>query len=185
MPKKQKSQLFTYAELVKNNKDIFSKQYTRGWRENDSHYICKVFLGEQIRRHYPSNYMQVIYEYSGMPPLGTADNPRTYVPDVFCFLRHHGDNKIYISDIEIDGKIHEASRHQINKSKWRRESITDYFTNYIDKTYHNYPIVFSYLVFTPEDFLYNKLGFFMGIFNDKFKKGGRYPESDSYEDNFL
>lgn len=176
MAKKQSSQLFTFNEIVRNNKDIFSKQFARGWNENECHYISKVYLGENIKKRYCSNYMQVLYEYKGMPPLGTADNPRTYVPDIFCFYRHHGDKKIYISDIEIDGKIHEASKHQINKSKWRKESITDYFTNYIDKTYHNFPIVFSYIVFTPEDFLYNKIDFFMNIFNDKFKNGGQYPD---------
>ena len=175
VPKKQASQLFTFAEIVKNNKDIFSKQYPRSWQENTNHYICKIYLGENIRKRYPSNYMQVIYEYEGLPNLGTADDPRHFIPDIFLFLRHHGDSKIYISDIEIDGKIHEASKHQISKSRWRRESITDYFTNYIDKTYHNYPIVFSYIVFTPEDFLYNKLDFFMNIFNEKFKNGGQYP----------
>ena len=171
---KKTSQLFTFAEIVKNNVKIFSKKYPRGWRENDSHYICKVYLGQQIQKRYPK--IEISYEYDGLPNLGTVDDPRHYKPDIFCFYRNNRKKIIQVCDIEIDGLIHKASKHQYNKTKWRRESITDYFINYTDKTYDNFPIVFSYISFEPDDFLYNKLDYFLNIFEDKFNNGGSYPD---------
>ena len=129
--------------------------------------------------------MDLTYEYDGLPPMGTVDNPRHYKPDIFCLLFNNIDKKINIADIEINGKIHTASKHQYYKTKWRRENITDYFSNYTDERYKNYPIVFSYIVFEPEEFLYNKLDYFINIFEDKFFNGGHFPKKDCYEMNFL
>jgi hypothetical protein len=178
--KKKASQLFTFNEIVRNNPHIFSKQYPKGWNENDYHYISKVYLGESIRKYYPKE-LEIIYEYQGLPTMGTEDSPRQYKPDIFCFWRNKVAEKIYVSDIEINGKIHTSSKHQYNKGKWRREAITDFFTHYIDKRYRDFPIVFSYIVFEPEEFLYNKLGYFLDIFIEKFHDGGRHPEYDAYE----
>ena len=176
MSRKKSSQLFTFPELVRNNKKIFSKQYPRSWRENDSHYISKVYFGEQIRKRYPTNYMEVIYEFQDLPVLGTEADPRHYIPDIFIFYRNQTEKKMQVSIIEIDGLIHKASKHQYNKTKWKREAITDYFTNFDGKIYDNWPLIFSYISLEPDDFLYNKLDFFMDIFEDKFNNGGSYPE---------
>jgi hypothetical protein len=179
--KKSASQLFTFNEIVRNNARIFSnKQYPKGWNENDNHYICKVYLGESLKKYYPKGF-EITYEYDGLGIMGTEGSPRKYIPDIFAFYINHDDQKIYIADVEINGKIHCSSKHQYNKGKWRRESITDYFVNYIDKTYRDYPIVFSYIVFETDEFLYNKLGYFLDIFIQKFHDGGRHPEYDAYE----
>lgn len=181
---KKDSQLFTFAEIVRRNVKIFSKRFEKGFNEPDSHYICKVYLGEQIKKHY-NNKIEVTYEYSGLPVLGTEKDPRHYLPDLFCFYINQKDKKINVSIIEINGGVHYASKHQYNKTKFKRESITDYFTNYTDKRYENYPIVFSYLTFGTDDFLYNKLDYFLDIFDDKFFNGGRHPSKDLYEEIFL
>lgn len=118
--------------------------------------------------------MEVIYEFDGLPDLGTESSPRHYIPDIYCYYRNKVDKRFQVSVIEIDGLIHKASKHQYNKTKWRREAITDYFKTM--KTYENRPLIFSYLQFEPDDFLYNKLDFFMDIFEDKFNNGGNYPE---------
>lgn len=177
--KKQNSQLFTFAELVKNNKAIFAKQYPRGWNENDSHYICKVFFGEHMRKRFPR--IELFYEFDGLPDLGTELSPRFYKPDIFIFLRNEKDNVFNISVIEIDGLIHKASKHQFNKTKWRREAIIDYFINLRDEK----PIVFSFMSFEPDDFLYHKLDYFINIFDKYFFEGGSYPPINSYERIFL
>jgi len=182
--KKGDSQLFTFAEIVRNNKKIFSKQYPRGWNEPDNHYICKVFLGEQINKHY-NNKIEVNYEYDGLPVLGTEDDPRHYIPDIFFFLINKSDKKIHVCVTEINGGVHYKSKHQYNKTRFKRESITDYFENYIDERYENYPIVFSYITFIPDDFLYNKLDYFLDIFEDKFFNGGHFPTVDLFEKYIL
>jgi len=167
--------LFTFAEIVRNNKKIFSKLYPRGWNENDYHYICKIYLGENIRKRYPEDEMEVIYEFEHLPVLGTEQDPRHYIPDIYCYFRNSADKMFQIAVIEIDGKIHSASKHQMNKTKWKREAITDYFVNFDGKTFENRPLIFSYFQFETDDFLYNNINYFMEIFDEKFFDGGTYP----------
>jgi hypothetical protein len=177
-------QLFTFAQIVRNNKDIFSKRYPRGWNENENHYICKVFLGENIRKLFPIRFIEIFYEYEGLPDLGTELSPRFYQPDIFIYYRNDKEKTINISVIEIDGLVHKASKHQYQKTKWRREAIIDYFTN-IKKSFENRPIIFSFFSFEPDDFLYHKLDFFIEIFEKYFYVGGTWPTVCSYEKIFL
>lgn len=175
---KKNSQLFTFAEIVRNNGDIFCKQYPRMPGEPENHYICKSYLGEMLRKFYQTKIDLVISYEHPLPQLLTADNgPRSYIPDIYIEYLNNGDNKIHISDIEINGAVHYKNKKQYSKNKLRRETIINYFDrDYKDNKYPEYKIIFSYLVFNVDDFLYNKFDFFKEIFEEKFMNGGHYFE---------
>lgn len=180
--KKGDSQLFTYNELVKNNPQIFSKQYPKMEGEPENHYICKVYLGEMIRISYPK--LHVTYEHL-LPPLYTEKGTRTYQPDIYIESLPDKLNKIiYIADIEINGLVHYKNKTQYIKNKIRRETITDYFNNWYK--YQDYKIIFSYIVFKPDEFLYFKFDYFKEIFENMFFiNGGVWPTKDLYEEHLL
>lgn len=176
--KKKKSQLFTYKEI-----HIFGDIVPRQYNEPDQHYICKAFLGETLKIHNPD--LVIEYEHE-LPELITDAGPRTYIPDIFVQYISHDGKTIYISDIEINGKIHYKNKHHYQRNKIRRETILNYFTNsYSDKSYPEYKIKFSYITFDTEDFLYNRFDFFQEIFEDKFIHSGIYPTTSAYEKYLL
>lgn len=184
--KKGDSQLFSYSELVKNNKDIFSKTYMRHSNEPDSHYICKILCGELLRK-YCGNGIDIRYERE-LPPLAIDGGKgiRTYQQDILVKFIDTKNEKVHIADIEINGGIHYKNKERYRKNKLRRETIWNYYNSLYRETGHeNYKIVLGYIVFEPDEFLYNKFDYFFNIFNDKFMNGGIHPEVDAYEKYFL
>lgn len=179
--KKTASQLFTFPEIVRNNKNIFSKLYPRQAGEPEPHYICKVFLGEQLRKKSKLDLV-ISYEHP-LPTIFTDSGPRNYIPDIYLEYIDNSDKTIYISDIELNGGVHYKNKIQYNKNKIRREAILNYFNNIYN--YLDYKVVFSYIVFNTEDFLFQKFDYFFDIFNIKFLSSGIYPEVDVYEKYLL
>lgn len=183
--KKKKSQLFTYAELVKNNKGIFAKQYPKQHDEPTEHYTCKVFFGEMLRKYFaPKLDLTISYEHE-LPQLETERGERVYIPDIYVEYINHDKKVINISDCEINGLIHYKNKNQYSKNRLRRETILKYFKDYKDRNFPDYKIIFSYIVFQRDDFLYNKFDFFREIFEDNFMEGKVYPPFDAYEKYLL
>ena len=161
---------------------IFSKQYPRMPGENQNHYICKSYLGQMIGKFYGC---EINYEFEELPIISTQHGDRKYQPDIWISDINHKKKEIYLCDAEISGGIHFKNKTQYNKNKLRREAITNYFNNYSDMTYPDYEVIFSYLVFLPDDFLYNKIDYFFEIFERYFSNGGVFPSTDLYEEIFL
>jgi hypothetical protein len=182
--KKTASQLFTFSQIVRNNKQIFSKEYPKMPGENEHHYICKSYLGNMIKKYLDCD--DVDFEYKGLPVLSTANGDRKYQPDIWASFINHKKKEIYLSCIEIAGGIHFKNKVQYLKNKLRRETIVDYFArDYKNYEYPKYQVFFSYCTFQPDDFLYNKIDFFLDIIQEKFINGGIYPPRDLYEEIFL
>jgi hypothetical protein len=125
-----------------------------------------------IKRFY---HYDVEFEYDGLPILKTSMGDRKYQPDIWVSDTDHKKKKIYLGIVEIDGKIHAASKHQLSKTKLRRESITDYFITYSDRINPDYEVIFSYTVFEPDDFLYNKIDYFLETFENNFRHSKHHP----------
>ena len=120
---------------------------------------------------------EVTFEYENFPVINTSLGDRKYQPDIWITDIDHKNKRIYLNITEINGLIHSASKHQLNKTRLRRESITEYFKSYKDKCYPNYDIIFSYIVFEVDEFLYNKIDYFLEIFERYFSNGGVFPSS--------
>lgn len=154
--------------------------------EPNEHYITKIYCGEMLRKFFEKRLVISVEYEQPLPELITDKGPRTYQPDIYIEYTSHGDKTIYIADVEIQGPIHFKNKTQYFKNKLRRETIIKYFNNeYSDKTNPTYNIIFSYIVFRPEDFLYFKFDFFKEIFEDNFIHGGIYPTVDAYEKYIL
>ena len=186
--KKKSSKIRTHAQIVRSNPDIFSTQYPRSNNENDSHYISKVYLGENLRRMIPKLHL-LKYEYVELPRLSiNEDETRDFQPDIYFEVYDHRNKKKKIMIIEINGGIHYKNESRIRKNKVRRESIIFYFSNdYVDRDtrYQDYETIFSYLVFEPDEFEYHLLDHFTDIVFHYLDHGGRYPITDIYEELML
>lgn len=169
---KTASQLFTFAELVKNNKPIFSKLYPRTNREPDSHYICKVYLGENLKKYYPD--LIISYEYP-LEPMMTNYGMRQYIADIFAENIDDKNKVIRIFMIEINGGVHFKNKKQIAKTNLKKDTIKNYYKSYSDKRFTDYDVFFEYISFEPDDFLYNDLDYFLNIF-----KSSIHRQPDQY-----
>lgn len=201
--------IITYRDIKNNNPHIFKNAYCfpTSPNEPDSHFICKIFLGENILSQYKHGSFddfKRIYEYKSLPPLLVStikfnedigdDDSRQYQPDIFLEGLDKKNKIRYVSVTEINGGVHYRNKNSHKKNKLRRRLITKYFQNDykfdlkntgVHNGDWNYKIIFSYIVFKSEDFLYWNLDFFMDIFKNYFIKGGRYPTVDLYEQHFL
>ncbi len=120
--------------------------------------------------------MVIEYEHV-LPTILTDAGPRSYIADIYVEYVSDKEKTIYIGILEISGGIHFKNKKQYSKNKLRRESLVNYFNNdYNDNKNPEYKIIFSYIIFQPDDFLYNKFDFFREIFEDKFMNGGHYFE---------
>lgn len=139
-----------------------------------------------LRKYYaPRIDVTISYEHI-LPELETDKGKRSYIPDVYIESFNHKEKVINICDVEINGLIHYKNKSQYSKNRLRRETILKYFNEeYKDSSYPDYRIIFSYIVFQRDDFLYNKFDFFREIFEDNFLEGKVYPPSDSYEKYLL
>jgi hypothetical protein len=179
---KKPSKITTFQKILRNNPDIFNRQYPTSENEPVEHYISKIYLGEQLRKRFFISWCNWItytleYEYPDLPDMITSKGLRHYYPDIYIESRDHSHSTIRICDIEINGGIHYKNRERILKNILRRDTICNYFANYKDKIDKDYKIIFAYIVFRDEDFLYNRLeDFHFKEFEYYFNNGGRYPE---------
>ena len=181
---KKPSKITTFQKILRNNPEIFSTQYPTSENEPIEHYISKVYLGQQLIRKYFNRINlsgfgdnKFEYEYPDLPQMNTSKGYRHYFPDIYIEMTDHTNQTIRICDIEINGGIHYKNRERIIKNILRRDTICNYFDNYKDQVYKDYKIIFSYIVFRDEDFLYNRLeDFHFKEFEYYFTNGGRYPE---------
>lgn len=159
-----------------------------GKPENPKHYRYKILLGETIRNRLPNLESKIHYDYEGLPEFYHSRHGRNvhFIPDIFILWIDENEEKIYITDIEVNGLIHYKNRNQVLKNVERKNLVYPYLRNYQDRMFIDFKTIASYMIVDVDDFEYQSISEIFHSVKETLMSGGLHPTNmEAYFNNYL